>query len=146
MIVQLPARCTHCSCGKEPLLSGLNYVSYMNELQREDYCLPCWEKIQKEKKPLDGAYWKGKVAPKKQKILSKDEKALAFFQQEYPHENHEVLYVLALYLERRKQLVKKADLRGKAGFEIPLTGEIVYVKKVPVTQDVIDKILKILDE
>lgn len=142
MIVSLPARCSHCSCGKEPLSSGLNYVSYMNESQREDYCLACWEKIQNEKKTLEGAYWKGKVAPKKQKSTTADEKALTLFQQEYGKENREVLYVLALYLERRKQLIK----RGKERFEIPLTGALYTVEEVSVTQEVIDKILRILDE
>lgn len=146
MLVQLPARCSHCSCGKEPLLSGLTYVSYMNDNQREDFCLVCWEKIQKEKKTLEGSYWKAKVAPKKQKVLSKDEKALAFFQQEYESENHQLLYVLALYLERRKQLIKKSDSKGKVSFEAVSTGELFQVKKVAVTQEAIDKILTILDE
>lgn len=143
----LPNRASHCIGAKEPFVSGSEYISYVEfaerETRREDYCPSCWKKVTKEK----GMFWKGKIPIKKEKPLSVDEKALKMLREQCnAQQNEELLYLLALYLERRKQLVKRLDHKGKVTFEIPFSGETFVIAKVPLSQELAKKVLCFLNE
>lgn len=126
---KIPRRSSHCHLGGEPLSPGSQYVTILiiteSGCERKDYCAACFERVKKD----EGAqYWKGKIPLKHEKRQTPDEKALDLFRR---MEDPKLLVVLALYLQRRDQVVK----RGELYYEIPETGEVVAVPKIPLTPD-----------
>lgn len=141
---KIPRRHSHCIVGGEPLLPGSEYVSHLISTeqgwQRADYCTACWGKIERE---ISGQFWRGKIPLKKEKKISPDEKALLLFK---TTSDPKMLAVLALYLLRREQIVK----RGDQLYEIPETGEAVMVSKISLTpeegREIGKQLMKLLDE
>jgi hypothetical protein len=125
-VQNLPRRLSHCVLNTEPFERGDEYVSLLDaEGKRKDYCTACWSKFEK---PTDGHYWKGKIPLKKEKQIDPDEKALSAFRQTT---NLKQKYVLALYLQRKQQLIQ----RTKTLYEIPETGEVFDIEKVALTEE-----------
>ncbi len=141
---KIPRRLTHCIEGGEPFTPGSEYVSLLALTDegwvRADYCPRCWEKEDREKK---GQFWRGKIPLKKEKKLSPDEKALELFRKT---EEPKLLSVLALYLHRRDQIVR----RGDAFYEIPETGEVIAVPKIHLSPEegraAGEQLVRLLDE
>lgn len=125
---KIPRRSTHCVLGGELFTPGTEYMSQLiateNGWQRADYCLTCWEKTPKKK---EGAYWRGRIPAKKEKKKTPDERALELFRKE---EDPKLLSVLALYLQRRDQIIRRSEEKKRLLFEIPETGEIIPVPKM----------------
>jgi hypothetical protein len=126
---KIPRRSTHCVSGNEPFIPGSDYISVLLSTdegwERADYCPKCWEK---EKRAKEGQFWKGKIPLKKEKRLSPDEKALELFRKT---EDPKLLFVLALYLHRREQIVRRSD----TFYEIPETGEVIAVSRITLSPE-----------
>ena len=126
---KIPRRLSHCISGGEPFTPGTEYVSLLiakeEEWERADYCLSCWEKVEKKG---ERQFWRGKIPLKTVKKLTPDEKALALFRN---LDDPKILNVLALYLLRRQQIVRA----GSAHYEIPETGEVIAVPKLILTPE-----------
>jgi hypothetical protein len=121
---KIPKRSTNCDGCAAPFIPGSAYISILKSSEegweRGDYCSKCWEN---EKEKNKGQFWRGKIPLKRDKKLSPDEKALDLFRET---KDLKLLSVLALYLLRRDQIVK----RGEAYYEIPETGEVIVVEKI----------------
>jgi hypothetical protein len=127
--ILLPKRSNACAdCNRAFDFNG-EYISYLPEEGwiRKDYCLFCWEKIATAK---SGVYWKAHMLQKSQKKIPIDEKAFLLFK-ELILDNGDAKksFVLALYLERRKQMIRRAENKktSKIYYEIPQTGEVVEI-------------------
>lgn len=136
-MTQISRRLSHCILKGEFFERGSEYISYLDaDGQRWDYCPHCWEKIEK---PKEGHFWKGKIPPKKEKVLHPDEKALQLFRHV---EDPKQKYVLALYLQRNQQIVK----RTKTLFEVPETGEVFDVARMVLEKEEGERVAKELNE
>ena len=143
MGIVIPRRAGAClKCG-ESMEESFEYYSILDTAeehpQRFDYCLSCWEKGAKaESSGNSRTYWRSKVPLKKERkevTLTKDEKALELLEEliSSDQENDANLaFVLALYLERRKLVAKRKDVKEVTIYEVLETEEIVAVKKVDV--------------
>lgn len=141
----IPSRAPYCSAGREPFEKGVNFVSFLEieeeKCHRLDFCLECWEKIKKEKIP-QGLHWHGRIVPKKEKRVSHDAQALALLKKYYDAANDKkTLYLLALYLERRKQLVLRGVMKGAQVFESVVEEEVFKVEKISLTFEDINALL-----
>ncbi len=118
---EIPRRGTHCYQEKEILDPHMEYYSVLCEAddhatQRFDFCAKCWkEKAKSEWIAKAKSYWKAKVFSKKEikpPDLSRDDRALALLKKAKATEgtlNAAELFVLALYLARRRILVLRED-------------------------------------
>ncbi len=124
---QLPRRAKCCALKEEPFVPGSEYVSSLtSEGERSDYCVHCWKEVEKE-----GFYWKGKIPRRKVEPLTHDEKALTYFRSIYGEkEKQKALFILAQYLERKRQLVKLTDAKNPnmLFYELPESGELFSVE------------------
>lgn len=137
--LRIPRRANHCFKGGENLEPGMEVYSLLlvveEEAKREDYCPKCWEE-HFQKKEKDVTFWKGKIpsrVEKKDRSLSEDEKAIELIQELVVEESQEAVqlaFFLSLYLERKKLIQRKKELKGSHMFFIPSAGELVAVKKV----------------
>lgn len=116
----IPRRLTRCILGGESFDKGSEYVSFLDaEGNRKDYCPLCWEKITKTS---EGHFWKGKIPLKKERLSNPDQRALELFKESC---DPKIRFVLALYLQRKQQLVRRTPTL----YEIPATGELFNVEK-----------------
>ncbi|MFT5317903.1 MAG: hypothetical protein ACI8RA_001162 [Chlamydiales bacterium] len=144
MGIVIPRRAGAClKCG-ESMEESVEYYSILDSSedypQRFDYCIPCWGKGAKAESAGDSrTYWKSKVPLKKTRqevTLTKDEKALELLEElvsSVQSEDANLAFVLALYLVRRKKIVKRKDVKEVTIYEVLETEEIIAVKKVDVT-------------
>jgi hypothetical protein len=129
----LPRRLSRCILGQEPFEQGMEYLSFLDlEGCRRDYCPACWEKIEKKG---EGHFWKGKIPYKQKKASQPDENALELFRQ---HKDPKQRFVLALYLQRRGQLMR----RTQTLYEIPETGELFEVEKISLSLEEGERVAK----
>jgi hypothetical protein len=129
----LPRRLSRCILGQEPFEQGMEYLSFLDaEGCRRDYCPSCWEKIAKNG---EGHFWKGKIPYKREKVSQPDERALKLFRQ---HKDLKQRFVLALYLQRKEQLVR----RTQTLYEIPETGELFEVEKISLSSEEGERLAK----
>jgi len=97
-----------CTC-ESSFVEGTQFISNIvdndGELERRDYCIPCWEKLDKEESFY---FWKSLFSPeKKKKIFIDDDTLMDFFSRlmEEDNENKQNFrYVLSLILMRKKIL------------------------------------------
>ena len=129
----VPRRSSACVECSSPFGPDSSYVSFLEEWERTDYCPSCWEKHKKE-----GHFWLGKIPPKEEKRSTPDEKALALFRklaEESPEESAQMLYLLMLYLERNKQLIRRKKGKRRVICEISETGEAFVLPLCPTTPE-----------
>ncbi len=120
----IPRRLARCSLQGELFEPGCSYVSVLDgDGNRKDYCLQCWKEISK---PVQGHYWKGEIPPKKERQNQPDHNAFELFKS---LSDPKIRYVLALYLQRKQQLVR----RTQSLYEVQETGEIFDVAPVTLT-------------
>lgn len=148
----VPRRSSQCHQGCESFVPGSEYFSFLvlgeQGWQREDYCSDCWREVEEKKKKIEGVEWHGKIPKKKTKTISRDEKAHLLFKDTY-HEkvDEKVTYVLALYLERKKQLQRRTGVKNKLCFENPDSGETFLIEKLLLAPEELDQIIsKLLDK
>lgn len=157
MRIVIPRRagaCLKCGQGMEEQGEYYSILDTSEEYpQRFDYCIPCWEKGAKlESGGSSRTYWKSKVPLKKERkevTLTKDEKALELLEELVSSDQEEdanLAFVLALYLERRKQIAKRKDVKEVTIYEVLETEEILAVKKVDVRVLPIVEIQKQIDQ
>lgn len=142
----VPRRTSHCMCGAKPFQPADRYISFLKMgekgWERKDYCQTCWANAKVIES--EGLVWKGKVSVKKQKILNGDEKASHFFrtlmnEKSEDAENQRITFVLALYLERKKELISRGVLKNKSCFEHAESGEVFALERVQLSQEEFDK-------
>ncbi|MCH9609955.1 MAG: hypothetical protein S4CHLAM81_12530 [Chlamydiales bacterium] len=131
--MKLPRRCANCSKCEKKFDFGDTYFSQVEGEQRRDFCENC-------SKPV-GEFWQGKIPPKKER--SYDERAINLFRK-----REDFRYLLALYLERRREIAYRAQLskKGLRCYELLETGELFYVPIGTVKKEAIDEVAKVLDE
>lgn len=146
--IDIPRRAKQCCRGEEPFTQGMTYTSRITllkdrEYQREDFCPFCWEKEVKRTSMFPMTTWKGEV-PKKTNIekineLKADrlERALEVLRANLENAVEEDLkeaYFIALYLQRKKWLVSRGEMKRKAGptllYEVVSTEELIEIPKV----------------
>lgn len=140
-----------CGCG-QTFLPESEYFSFLvmgeKGWQRQDDCPMCWKKL-KEKRKEEGVEWKGKIPRKEIKKGTPDERANTLFQElckEQDSDNQKLAYVLALYLERKKQLALRGSLKNKLCFEHQETGEGYAIEKLSLGKEELDQIVTTLIE
>ncbi len=137
---KIPVRASNCAQCSRVFQRGDSYVSQLSEDTRRDYCSICWEKADFSDK---GQFWHGKIPEKSEKKMRPDERALEFFQ---IGEDPKELTLLALYLQRRGQVVKR---KGSL-YEIPETGEVIFFEPVSLTpqesEEITARLIERLDE
>ena len=153
---EIPRRAHFCASQKELFLESAEMISVLIPMsegyERRDYCLACFEKDFSTFEQLEGLiYWKTVLSSKKTtgKQYTRDERAIELLRESLADKDQSVLcYVLALYLERRNQLVKRQEKRSKVDplvfYEVIDTGEILVVKKVELSRIEFDKVQDLL--
>ncbi len=145
---KIPRRSNQCISGEERFVPGSEYVSLLlptdHGWERRDYCSACWEKVDKKD---EGQYWRGKIPLKVEKRLTPDEKALDLLR---TLEEPKLLTVLALYLQRRGQIVRRGEEKGEIYYEIPENGETFALPKITLSpeegKEAGEKLVGLLDE
>lgn len=143
----IPRRSRYCSGGQEEFVSDMEYYSILVEdhsshYLRQDFCPTCWKQIDKSKNKI---FWKSKIPPKKQiqelTNLKKEDQAMELLRDAFDKSREEEnvrIFVLALYLARRKRLIfrKEIEKNGVVYFfyEVAATEEMIYVKKIDLAQ------------
>ena len=133
----IPKRSLQCSEGKETLSPGDEIFSVLlpvaDTYERRDFCRACWEKKGEELSAFP--HWKGFVPDKvkaEKRPQSRDEQALDLLLQTLPQKDGEakgLAYVLALYLERTGQLMKRHEKKGVCFFEIVDRAEVLRIDR-----------------
>lgn len=153
---EIPRRAHFCASQKEPFLENAEMISVLIPIsegyERRDYCLACFENDFSTLEQLEGLiYWKTVLSSKKAtgKQYTRDERAIELLRESLGDKDQSVLcYVLALYLERRNQLVKRQEKRSKVDplvfYEVIDTGEVLVVKKIELSRIEFDKVQELL--
>lgn len=130
--MKLPRRSPNCCKCEKRFEPGSIYFSQVKEEERSDYCSDCWQPA--------GEFWQGKLPPKRER--SPDEKALSLFRKK-----EEFRGLLALYLERRKELALRPQLSSKEGrcYEVLETGELFHVPVVPIKKEALVEVSELLE-
>lgn len=148
----LPKRSTACHLGKEALRPGMSYVSHICELEdkytREDYCIHCWETLQKKQRNTEGSYWIGKIPLKKQEPVQYDHRAFALFREllQSSENDQKLLTLLALYLERQKLIERRPQMKDRSNstvqfYEVIETGEMIGIQLCSLSQEDSEKMI-----
>ena len=135
----IPRRSVACLHHKEHFQPADDYISYLyledEEWVREDYCVQCWQQVEKQKSEK-GNYWKGKIPVRKKEKSTPDERAIKLLREwalDAHLENKKNLFFLTLYLERLKQIQRRSELKDKKlplidYYEVLETGEIFPIE------------------
>lgn len=136
---KIPTRSRLCCKGEELFEPGSSYSSTIKwergEWKRFDFCPKCFEKLGQQ-----GPTWHGKIPLKQEKKLTPDEEAYARFCSLHKNgQSPELLFLLALYLERKKMLIRC----HMTLFEEPNSGETFEVKSVAVNDQAKEELLEL---
>lgn len=146
--IEIPKRAKICLKCEEAFKPGMEYYSILVDdaqltIKRQDFCLSCWEKNVDISLDIKSV-WKSQVSHLKDEKLqfrNRDEKIFHLFKellyQDDEQDKMEV-YVLSLYLMRRKLLFQREELTQndevKILYEIASTEEMILVKRFELTQ------------
>lgn len=139
--IEIPKRNTNCQICGNKFNKGDSLVSYLfqNEggsLVRVDACAGCSAQ-DAERAPLSS--WKSIMPGEKKATMGsrqKDEAARELFErmQQNPSGKEPSLYLLSLYLERRKVLARRGEMEQDSSafflFEMPSSGDTYSIPKV----------------
>jgi len=130
--MEVPARARVCCIDEISLVPGSFYVSQLqwdNDVCcRKDYCKKCWEQVEVKR----GTFWHARIALKPPP--KPDRAVWTLFERLYVSERKDLIYFLALYLERKKQLtcrVKKEPLV----YEEPYSGKLFSIFPVALNEE-----------
>lgn len=133
----IPKRTLSCQHCRNVFKSEQTYYSALIEDANEsairfDYCEECWTSSQPQERTVS---WKGKIPAslaRKENDQARLEKALELFRG-YAHSASEQEmgqeFILALYLERKKQVVLRKDMAGQLLYEVLENGEMISISK-----------------
>lgn len=143
---EIPRRSDVCSAHLGPFVEGEEITSLLfpkgERYERKDICSSCAaEALKCEGDSKDYIYWKSLLLRKESgKKFTKDEKAIELLKEKVSvltsdssREELGFVYVLALYLERRKQLIKMQTSRKsriEAVYESVDNGETFLFQKI----------------
>lgn len=130
--MQIPKRSAHCFIDEKKWLPADEYVSYvfLNEdvWFREDYCLACWKNLHKEKElSIRSFFWRAKVPlslPKKEPLAVYKALDLLMAMTDPINQNAadaKMLYILALFLERKRKIYKRQEVKSIGFSLLPTT-------------------------
>lgn len=145
--IEIPKRSPKCMQGNEPLMPEMEYYSILlsdkeKSYQRYDFCSHCWENFAKTK--FHNTFkiaWKAKIATKNEiedlSNQTRDEKAFYLLKNALQNPNQEdwaEIFILALYLARRKILLLRQELSQEDGstfciYEVAATEEMLSIKR-----------------
>ena len=112
-----------CGCGRE-LSPGEAFVATLSEgeeeLHREDFCPPCWQKVAEERQSQTLGVWHSRIpAPEeKKKLFVDDEMLVQFFERLDGSEEAAKInfrFVLTLVLMRKKLLIYERGEKNEDG-------------------------------
>ena len=79
-----------------------------------------------------GIFWKAQIPVKPKIQTNQAQRALELLREIY-QEQKETAYILALYLQRQKLIVKRQELEDMIIFEVTDTEEMLSIKKTELT-------------
>lgn len=144
--MQIPKRSSNCIADEKKWQPDCEYISLIWSehgcWQREDYCCDCWKSLHKEKSlPKDAFFWKSKFVSKIEKPINKnihDTAIQLFYELILQQSDSKMLFVLALYLERTKQIVKHQEVKNRKAhyvlYEIPEKEETFSIPIMQLTE------------
>jgi len=150
--MDIPRRGKQCVQAGEEFYPGADYYSVLIEedkhgFQRQDFCVACWDKQAKETWSIQAdSYWRSTVTTTKPEthsiaLRTRDEKALDLLKEASTAnttEDQEDLFLLALYLARRRLLYLRQERQQNGErlniYEIASTEEMICVKKLNLSQ------------
>jgi len=134
----------------------LDYISVLEEiddlLERRDYCTICWDAFTKRVDKVPSQHWRAKVPTKEEKedaSKSQDEKAMDLLKKLVSGdrvEDRHLAFVLALYLERRHQILLRKEMDSYYFYEIAMTEEMISVQRIDVMELDLEKLQEKLVE
>lgn len=158
MPITIPRRAHICTHGQEPFQPGTEYFSILipgdheHTYIRQDYCPTCWRTCTERKAlPPMRSSWKA-VIPKKPEASplpkQRDARALVLLKESIALNDRALdaeIFVLSLYLARRRRLLLRQELVLEDGqsasiYEVPETEEMVCVHKVALSSLEVDKL------
>lgn len=150
--VEIPRRSRICSHKEENFIPGMNYFSVLlieseNGIVRKDFCVDCWEREARKSCASHAiSHWKSTVSQKKiidsEVDQTREERACSLLKKTITSDSPEdaaEAFVLALYLSRKKLLHLRKEFQQNDGqlmnlYEVSDTEEMLYVKRVPLSQ------------
>ena len=158
--LEIPRRSNICSAGKEPLQTGMDYYSILDEDEegnwsRQDFCAACWEKFARNEALNNTlSHWKSKVPNKKASELPTDrsERAFVLLKEALARnapEDREEAFVLALFLARNKKLALREEAKHSDGniyniYEALATEEMLAVPKLDLSTLQVEKVQQVI--
>lgn len=140
-MIEIPRRSSICCKCQTPFVGGQPYFSAFREALRDerfDYCASCWSL-------KDVIFWKG-VVPLKLEVPKRSvERALHFLKEALLEDDAPFALSLAISLMRKKALLLRQELELSYLFEVPETEEIFSVKKLPLTDELLQMSQKRLE-
>lgn len=118
-LYDIPRRSRICQDCSAPFSPGSTYYSFLSD-QRKDFCSACFKEQTKS-----GIFWKAQIPEKPKVQTTQAQRALELLR----NEEKETAYILALYLQRQKILIKRQELEDIILFEVLDTEEILTIKK-----------------
>ena len=130
--MKIPKRARRCCSCKTEFEPGSSYFSSVKGEERNDFCLDCFKE--------EGIFWRGKIPLNVEH--KKDERALKLFR-----ERPEFRLLLALYLERCKELASRPQLSSKEKrcYELLETGELFHVPVGRVQPRMVEEVTALID-
>jgi len=141
MKVKIPCRAQKCFVGDEKLQRGTKVYSLLEEENgeylRSDYCESCWNE-KKEKAPLspNSIFWSVEVPSleKMEENEQNEEKDMLTNLRELVDSEDEddtfMSFFLSLYLERKRQIVRRESTEEFIYYEVISTEEMLAIKRV----------------
>lgn len=131
MKYSIPIRSRLCtSCGQK-FLPGSSCYTLLEDERRSDSCKECYVVDEK------GIFWEVSIPEKKN---NNDNTALILLRKLYSEKKGSTLFILALYLERNKQLLRRSSKKEELIFEEPQSGELFFIETKVVTKERQDEI------
>ncbi len=125
-LYEIPRRSRSCFQCQAPFLPGSVYYSLLSEnFERRDCCAGCFQN-QPDKGKI---YWKALIPEKPKQNTRHSERALSLLREIYK-EQKETAYILALYLQRQKVIIRRQEVDEAILFEVVETEEILSIHKV----------------
>ena len=143
---EVPKRKQKCFVGQEAFEAGMEYYSQLSEgengkLNRQDFCLSCWEQWKQQGSDQHESYWRSKVLEEKKRApIDRNERALDLLKEALQKDDKEEAFILALYLSRNRRLAMRSQDERWVIYEILDTEEMLAVPKIELSALQIEKV------
>lgn len=132
---EIPRRCNSCQNCSAVFAGGDQYCSVLENIGRQDYCIPCWTQIHSPSSS-SRCFWKAAIPQKKENISISQNKIASTINllKANIEKNPPEALLLALYLVRKRILILRKDFAEGDQifglFEVQATEEMIAVKRV----------------